>query len=615
MILEYADISFDEQQVKSNTYDDIYFNADGISESQAVFIEGNKLVQRWKKLPRHSRFTIAEIGFGTGLNFFTTASEFFKEAPEDAILSYCAVEKNPIKLQQLKKLHRGWRHPQLREALYAQYPHNHAGFHLIKIHPRIDLILLFDEAEIILPELAARVDAWFLDGFAPSKNPDCWTAYLAKIMASKSWRGTTLATFSVAGSVRENLQEAGFSVHKVPGFGDKKEMLVGEYRNSNKNDAFWTDLPVPKQTVARRVAVVGAGFAGATVANSLAEKGVQVDVFHDPKKYPPASAVPLAIPYFQPSLVDTPMRRLHLQSWLHSNRILSWISRDVKIWQPQAITLEALDEVARLRHRRIFQQKLLNDDYWQLDANDNIVFYGSGVIRPPQLIRYLLNHDNIIVKNAAISNLHELEHYGYDAIVLATAYHSELLPARYASLLKPLFGQAVIVKAEFQPSVTCNRYSILPSPDGKHAYVGSIYAPNELQTTANLQYRQELMQVFAGTYPNKKFEHSEDFAAIRASSSDYFPFIGPMPQAEEVINDYGIWSKDRNIPVNAPMQYAEPICYMHSGLGSKGSLTSFLGGDILAAMICGIALPIPASLLPNILPVRSIIRQIVRGTS
>ena len=72
-----SEIQFDEKgQIFSIQFDDKYFcQENGLKESQHVFLNGNALEKRWKRLPadKPDTFTIGETGFGTGLNFLSEA--------------------------------------------------------------------------------------------------------------------------------------------------------------------------------------------------------------------------------------------------------------------------------------------------------------------------------------------------------------------------------------------------------------------------------------------------------------------------------------------------------------------------------------------------------------
>ena len=95
--------------------------------------------------------------------------------------------------------------------------------------PLVSLILIFDDVNDAIPQVEGAVDAWFLDGFKPSTNPDMWSDVVFEHMARLSRDGTTFATFTAAGGVRRGLGTHGFEVKKVPGFGSKRDMSIGRY--------------------------------------------------------------------------------------------------------------------------------------------------------------------------------------------------------------------------------------------------------------------------------------------------------------------------------------------------------------------------------------------------
>jgi tRNA 5-methylaminomethyl-2-thiouridine biosynthesis bifunctional protein len=112
--------------------------------------------------------------------------------------------------------------------LLSQYGLLSAGFHRFHLFDnRVVLTLLIGDVNALLPSLHAQVDAWFLDGFSPAKNPDMWCEQLYKTMNDITKKGGTLATFTCAGHVRRGLQENGFQVDKKKGFGKKRSMLTG----------------------------------------------------------------------------------------------------------------------------------------------------------------------------------------------------------------------------------------------------------------------------------------------------------------------------------------------------------------------------------------------------
>ena len=141
--------------------------------------------------------------------------------PAGARLHFVSVEKYPLTREDLARAVQLW--PQLEpywQPLLAQYVAVHGGFQQFSFdHGRVTLTLMVGDALAQLPTLDAQVDVWFLDGFAPAKNPDMWTPELFAQLARLSRPGTTLGTFTTTGWVRRGLIAAGFAMRKVPGIG------------------------------------------------------------------------------------------------------------------------------------------------------------------------------------------------------------------------------------------------------------------------------------------------------------------------------------------------------------------------------------------------------------
>jgi tRNA 5-methylaminomethyl-2-thiouridine biosynthesis bifunctional protein len=218
--------------LRSEVYDDVYFDEhDGLSETRYVFLDGNILPEAWKTMePDQHTFTICETGFGTGLNFLATWKLFEETAPPDKKLHFISFEKFPLDGEEIEAILVPWAKEfgDYFQCLKAHYPLLVPGFHRMHLSDRVSVTLIFDDVNHAFPKLHASVDAWFLDGFKPSTNPEMWSQTVFDNMARLSHDHTTFSTFTAAGAVKRGLQSAGFSVRKVPGFGTKRDMLVGE---------------------------------------------------------------------------------------------------------------------------------------------------------------------------------------------------------------------------------------------------------------------------------------------------------------------------------------------------------------------------------------------------
>lgn len=211
---------------RSKVFDDVYFSAsDGLAETRHVFLEGNCLPGAWKG---RADFTIVETGFGTGLNFLAVAR--LLHAHPGPVLHYISFEKYPLRAGKIGVAQATWRDefPQEMDRLLQVYPLRLPGFHRIVFGEKIFMTLIFDDVNTAMPRLQAEVDCWFLDGFKPASNPEMWSETVFSEMARLSRKGASFATFTAAGFVRRGLQEAGFEVNKVKGFGTKRDMLTGK---------------------------------------------------------------------------------------------------------------------------------------------------------------------------------------------------------------------------------------------------------------------------------------------------------------------------------------------------------------------------------------------------
>jgi len=214
----------DETIPLSRRFDDPYFSiADGFAETTHTFMNGNNLSDRFAPC---ERFTIAELGFGTGLNFLATKKLWSECAPAKAQLDYISFEQFPMSKSDLEKSLSRW--PMLAAAASELAGYWNPEFEFLEAQfGNVHLIVFFSDANIRLPQLEFSADAWFLDGFSPAKNPELWSSELMQQVFKNTRPGGTFATYTSAGWVRRNLQAAGFTVQRIKGHGNKRQMTVG----------------------------------------------------------------------------------------------------------------------------------------------------------------------------------------------------------------------------------------------------------------------------------------------------------------------------------------------------------------------------------------------------
>lgn len=210
---------------KSQHFDDTYYaKNNGHAETQYVFIDGNDLPKRWSFA---THFTIAELGFGTGLNWLETLHQWQSAEMENNHLSYIAFEQFPLPADSIRRALSPW--PELsdiQEQLLHHWPLEKEQIH-IPFGEKITLTLILGDVNQTIDFLKGKINAWYLDGFNPAKNPEMWNADLLAKIYHLTAPGGTFATYTTAGWVRRNLLKAGFHVMKRKGFAHKREMMHG----------------------------------------------------------------------------------------------------------------------------------------------------------------------------------------------------------------------------------------------------------------------------------------------------------------------------------------------------------------------------------------------------
>jgi tRNA U34 5-methylaminomethyl-2-thiouridine-forming methyltransferase MnmC len=211
-------------------YNDIYHSKVGsLAQAKYVFLDGNGLPGRWQTRPE---FTVLETGFGMGINFLATWATWRNDAGRCDCLHFVSIEKHPLSADDLRRAYAATVDDDATAALGAAlanaWPALTAGTHELAFeHGKITLTLIFGDAVDVVPALRCCVDAFYLDGFAPAKNPDLWTPSLLGSLANRAKHDATFSTYTSAGDVKRALLHAGFEYQKVPGFGWKRAMLKG----------------------------------------------------------------------------------------------------------------------------------------------------------------------------------------------------------------------------------------------------------------------------------------------------------------------------------------------------------------------------------------------------
>jgi tRNA 5-methylaminomethyl-2-thiouridine biosynthesis bifunctional protein len=580
---------------RSAHFDDIYHSADGgLEQARHVFLGGNDLPAAWAS---HKQFVVLETGFGLGLNFLATWKAWRDDPQRCLRLHFVSVEKHPFRREDLSRLLQHW--PELADLstlLLHDWPMLVPGLHRLHFDDgRVTLTLAFGDANELLTNMQVAADAFYLDGFSPAKNPELWSDKLVASLAKLTAPGATFATWSVAGSVKERLTAAGFEVAKRPGFGAKREMLVGRM-SGERGKAIATD---------KRVIIIGAGAAGTSAANRLAARGFEVTVIESASQ-PAEGASGNKAGVFRPlpSLDDSKLSRLLRACFLYGRRHIAaltgvrcditgalQLARDAKHEDIQRRVVAAHAAPSELV-RFVDRDEAAQLAGWPV-AIGGWWFEQAGWINPPSLCQ--ANLSGIAVRfgtrveriKKSEQDLWQLRDADGELIVEAplVVFANGIDAPRLAPQLIVRVGRGLVshlpddTVPPFNIVATRNGY-VTPAIDGIHCTGATLNADD--------------------TEPNPRLDdHIENLERLNAILPDYGKGLDPAKLEGRV--GFRPMSPDR-IPIVGPL--AEPGLWTINGFGARGLVWASLCGELLASQIAGEPLPIEQDLVQAVDPGR-----------
>ena len=590
-----ARLSFVDGTPFSEAYGDVYHSAEGgPAQAQHVFLKGNGLPERW--LGRRV-FTILETGFGFGLNFLAAWQAWRGDAARCERLHFVSVEKHPFTAQDLLSL---WeKFPEAKkqsQELIAHWPMLVPGMHRLEFESgKVVLTLYFGDIADGLPQLQLSADAVFLDGFAPAKNPAMWDPRLLRHLGRLAAPGATLATWSVAASVREALQAAGFAIEKDRGFGTKKEMLRGNLVPRKK--------PELEKKSSHSALVIGAGVAGAAVAERLAARGWQVTVI-ERHPQPAAEASGNHAGVFHPivSPDDSLFARFTRASFLFL--LNHWKNFDGVEWKRCGVLQLARDAEEKASQRRALETLGYPPRYAQFDeAKGGIWFPEAGWVKPRSLVEGLLSRFpvekifNQEVGGLAFDGAWQAKDSrgktiaSAPVVILANAADALRLSPQPEVRLRRVRGQLTHVPAiAGLDHVVLRGGMALPGIDGI-SVVGASYdigdEDAQLRADSHAGNLERLEQMLPGAAQGLDPSKLEGRVAFRAVVRDRLPLVGPLGG-----NLFGCFA-----------------------FGSRGLLWASLAGELLASTLEGEPLPVERKLAAAVDPGRFALRASRKTTS
>lgn len=642
----------------SRDFDDVYFSNDnGLEETRYVFLGGNGIPERFVE---HSRplFIVAESGFGTGLNFLTlwqAFDAFHRASPQATLerLHFISFEKFPLTKDDLRMAHQHW--PELApwaEQLQQQWPLPFAGCHRLLLDGgRVTLDLWFGDinelTETLDDSLNQQVDAWFLDGFAPAKNPDMWTPGLFNAMARLARPGATLATFTSAGFVRRGLQDAGFTMRKSKGFGRKREMLTGVMENPPLS-APRTPWFARTGTEKRAVAIIGGGIASALLSLALLRRGWQVTLYCADEKpaqgasgnrqgalYPLLSAHDPALAHFFPAAF-TFARRLYDTlpvDFDHDWCGVTQLGYDEKSQQKiaQMLTLDLPDAIARAVDAEEVAQTAGVET-----GCGGIEYPAGGWLCPAQLTAAALTlaqRQGLCVHYGhRVTNIDRQDsdwqldftdgsQRTHACVVLANGQHISHFAQTGKLPVYPVGGQVSHIPTTAKLSklrqVLCYDGYLTPqNPNNQHHCIGASYHRGQEETAYSEEDQQQNRQRLLNCFPQALWAKEVDVSGgearcgVRCATRDHLPLVGNVADYTATLDAYAALAQERTDAVSAPVYEG---LFMLGALGSRGLCSAPLAAEILASQMSSEPLPLDGETLAALNPNRLWVRKLLKG--
>lgn len=618
-----ARIEFAADAPRAPDFDDLYHPREGaLEQAHAVFLPGNGLPERWRG---RARLSILETGFGLGNNFLATWAAWRDDPQRCERLHFVSLEKHPPTRADLARALAPSPWPELARQLVAAWPPLTPNLHQLHFDAgRVQLLLGLGDAATLARMLVARIDAFFLDGFAPARNAAMWSPRLFKALARLAAPGATAATWSAARSVREGLAAAGFEVQAARGPGAKRDITLARWR-----PRFTPPRPAGRalpDAAPKHAIVIGAGLAGAATARALSLHGVACTVLERaPVPAAQASGNPAGLFHGTVGSADSPYTRWHRAASFSATR-----------WWRDAASPGAADGLLRLAERldheamqtRLQAQRLPADYVQALDAAQASAragltlrhpawcFTQGGWADPAALVRATL--DSPGVRWRGDSDVRSVVRAGdgwcvldgtgrvlceAPLVVLANAERALALAGLPPSWVARTRGQlSWLAEPALAPAlpVSSGAYA-LTLPDGRLLFGATQHADDDDATPRRADHAENLERAtrLLGCAPGSDAGALQGRVAWRVHTRDRLPLVGAAPDLQAA----------RPARCDAPRLLPRcPGLYLHSALGGRGLTTAALGGELIAAMATGAPWPLEADLVDAIDPARFALR-------
>ncbi|WP_144143845.1 bifunctional tRNA (5-methylaminomethyl-2-thiouridine)(34)-methyltransferase MnmD/FAD-dependent 5-carboxymethylaminomethyl-2-thiouridine(34) oxidoreductase MnmC [Paraburkholderia sp. BCC1884] len=635
----------------SPLYNDIYHSAVGsLDQAEFVFLRGNALPQRWQG--RRS-FTVLETGFGMGINFLVTWAAWRADASRCERLHFVSTEKHPFTLDDLRRVYAGLISDPaiaaLADTLANAWPMLVPGTHRIEFEGgRVVLTLVFGDALESLPALRLRADAFYLDGFAPAKNPEMWAPAIFKSLARLAGEGATFATYSSAGEIKRALTQCGFEYRKVDGFGWKRAMLVGHFAPRWRVRRHEPPAPVPVDE--RHAVVIGAGLAGCAVIERLAARGWRVtSLERHGAVAQDASGNPAGVFHPMISRDDSVASRVTRAGFLYALR--RWAELERLGYPPLRgaqglLQIATDDEEARSISEAIAAFGYPSDYVMPVSASDANKLVGmplsrrgwffpqGGWIDPVSLCAAQCASAGGLLERRFGVDVARLERSGdqwtvFDTagrtvarapvVIVASAHDAARIAGLHYASTRSIRGQLTLVPSGTVPPLALpvigDGYAV-PLANGM-TLTGATYELDDPDTALrpaghidNLERVVQMLPAFASTLDLAKTAMLTGRVAFRCVTSDRMPMIGNLADEASATRDaqrlQGAW------PLDLPRSEG---LYGAFAYGSRGLVWAALGAELIASQIEGEPWPLERDLAEDIDPARFLLRALRQKTA
>jgi len=643
--MKYAKPEWRDGQPYSAEFDDVYFSADnGVEETEHVFIKHNQLLERFASsdMEKH-QFVIAETGFGSGLNFLVAVKHWLELSNPADCLYFYSVESTPFTLEDLALAHQAW--PVLKdiaEALQEQYQVASYGFHPFELFDgRVKLILMIGDVEDMLAQMQAPVDAWFLDGFAPSLNAGMWCSRVFGQIKRLSHQGSTLSTYTAVGDVRRGLMQAGFTVAKVAGYGKKRHMLAGVFESEAELAQVkqpWYEGVQSSRGATKSICIIGAGITGLATAWALVKRGYEVEILEQGETFgSQASGNPQAMLMPRLSLQDTADAEFYTSAYFYALRCLQQLDSERSSWQqtgamqlPSSARIKK--QIAEYPQTTALAQTLdaqAASERAGLEINEAVHYYPLAItLQPMKLlqslidgmgsalsIRYKTQIDSFIYSNNQwhLYNKKSELIKRSDILICASAWQINHFDSLKHLGIQAVRGQISVLNStqkskKIKIPLSYDGY-LLPDLYGQQV-AGASFVPGDMSTeirqTEHADNLANLQQWFSDLFSVDDVRAGR--ASIRAVTTDRVPVLGAAPDETRYLEDYADLHKGRPAHKYTEGNYLSGL-YVNTGHGARGFTSAFLAGDLLAATICDEPLPVANRVRYALHPARFLIRS------